>query len=443
MLSEVRPAPRLMFFKAHVKGYTRMDGVYVKPHEDKRTAAADDAVPGGPTSVRLTPQEIYRQRQIEHQAAVAEHEQLSAAVHDAMFGKLPRPTVEQINRLIEIRKAALVVRQAAHAAMENAKLALPLTPEEVYQQRLKESEAATEAYLKINRDVQSALKQEPRDEAALLRLRDARLAAGKLANAANKLLDDAIKARAQRDMFAEEEIKRAAIVVIKAAAADVANHLGFPLDKLSYSDTPHLFMLEGKQISAAGTAWRETGTIKLYPHNLVGKSDTEMVMAHEVGHIRYEAVTRARLAESQSQAWKDEPRNTVPHTDAAGNVRMMDFIRADGTIREGAGHEKKYPVTAATEQFQVYPMQDKLAKEDGVTEYSRAWWRAFEKTEATRHIAMHETFAEISALDYANKKKDKPETLAKLGVKPSWRKLYTAYTKSFKAITKAQKAVKP
>lgn len=34
--------PKVLFFKAHVEGYTRADGTAVAPHEDSRPAAAAD-----------------------------------------------------------------------------------------------------------------------------------------------------------------------------------------------------------------------------------------------------------------------------------------------------------------------------------------------------------------------------------------------------------------
>jgi hypothetical protein len=256
---------------------------------------------------------------------------------------------------------------------------------------------------------------------------------------------DLRESRAQVDMFKDYEdkqrLREAEIVIIKEAVEHVAKEFGFPLDKLSYSDEPHIFELEGKKISAAGTAWRDSGTIKMYPATLVtGSPDwtrqsTEMVMAHEVGHIRYEAVTRARSAESSKLSFT-EP---LVQVERNGVSRVLPPLAPDGSIREGHGLEKKYPIYAATQPFDGLAAWEKLRKEDGVTDYSRSWWAEFEAGKATAHTAMHETFAEISKLDYVNNKKDKPDSLDLMGVKPTWRKLYRAYTKAYKAIAKAQK----
>jgi hypothetical protein len=316
-----------------------------------------------------------------------------------------------------------------------------LTPEENLERTRIEYDAALKEWNDASNAAAAATDPETKS-----RLGWIRSAAYARVNAAAEAHRQAIKelreSRAQVDMFQDYEDKERAhaarVAVIKEASEDVAKKLGFPLDKLSYSDEPYIFDLEGKKVSAAGTAQRSEGTIKIYPAVFrEGTPDSvrrsaEMVMAHEVGHIRFEAVYRARGREMINV-------NAEPHIGSSANgvTRTVGPMHADGTLRPGLGLEKKYPVTAVTAPLDR--LWGKLGKEDGVTEYSRAWWRAYEATEATRHVAMHETFAEISMLDYENKKKEKPETLAKLGVKPAWRKLYRAYTKAFEAIQKAQK----
>jgi hypothetical protein len=358
----MRPAPRIMFLKAHVKGYTRHDGVYVKPHEDRRVAA-DEA----PTSVQQTPEEIYQQRRIEYIAATKAADAAYTAWFAAKFDKAGKSDEEK-SRLKAVYEAADSARTTTRKAMEAASLE-----------------------------------------------------------------------RSQIDLFNPDEVTRVKTKRIKAVCANMAKHFDFPIEKVGYSDEPYIFELNGVKLTASGTANLLTGEIiTIYPKD-VDEAHVDQIMAHEVGHHRFEAVTNARTQETKG--FDAEPRKAYRHTDAAGNVRMLDFMRPDGTLREG--YAEKYPIYAMTEQFNANGMADKLAKEDGVTKYSRDWWTAYQAGTASRHQAMHETFAEISSLEYqASQTGDGKASLTKLGIGPTWRKLYRAYQKAYKGIVKAQKATK-
>jgi len=107
-------------------------------------------------------------------------------------------------------------------------------------------------------------------------------------------------------------------------------------------------------------------------------------------------------------------------------------IRPDGSLRTDALKER-YPLYQAKWAVQDSPgTWVKLQKEDGVTDYSRAWWQAHDDGKASLRQAVHETYAEINMLAFTGKRDGK--TLAELGVKPAWRKLYANYSKTARGL---------
>jgi hypothetical protein len=316
------------------------------------------------------------------------------------------------------------------------------TPEEIFQERRTEylaaaqvSDRAWQAWYNAKHGNFGKPPQSAEETARLDALYKAAVTAKDIAK---KAMEDARPARSQMDLFNPDEhlaIKRKRI---KAVCEDMAKLFDFPAENLRFSDTPYPFELNGQKFMASGTAHLDTGIITLYPET--EEAYVDQTMAHEVGHIRYEAVATARRREIDRFA--DEPRDSVRHEDLNGNVRMLDFMRPDGTLREG--YDAKYPIYTMTEKFNARGMHEKLAKEDGVTAYSRDWWEAYEANTVGWHQAMHETFAEISKLEYYAKKTGGDASLKTLGVGPTWRKLYRAYQKAYKGIAKAQKkAAKP
>jgi hypothetical protein len=74
--------------------------------------------------------------------------------------------------------------------------------------------------------------------------------------------------------------------------------------------------------------------------------------------------------------------NLVPNTRGA--------LNPDGTVRAEVAAD--YPVYAALyPALQQGDLYDKLRKSDGITEYSREWWSAFEAGKADIQVAYHET----------------------------------------------------
>lgn len=156
--------------------------------------------------------------------------------------------------------------------------------------------------------------------------------------------------------------------------SDVANELGIP--KLGTSDgvsvlthfTKDTFMLNGVELNYGGYFNAGTKQLGVYPRQLSAEGIVS-VMSHEFSHLKYNAV-------------KDQ-------------MKVNDVSY------------EKWPDGIA--------MLNRLIASDGVTEYSKDWWKAHAASTATAEQAMNETLAEISTLSHA-------ERDAK--VAPEWKSLY-------------------
>lgn len=219
---------------------------------------------------------------------------------------------------------------------------------------------------------------------------------------------------------------------IKSVADDVAKQFGYPADKIEATIGPSKFFeLNGKTYSTAGEAWLESGRIQLYPAALSNVKAVEEVIAHEVGHQLLERVFKAQEAE-RARMMLDPETLAVAFVRNGENV-IGPGIRPDGSLRTDALKER-YPLYTAQWAVQDSPgTWTKLQKEDGVTEYSRDWWAAYEDGKATSKQARHETYAEINMLAFVGKRDGK--TLTELGVKPAWRKLYANYSKAARGLS--------
>jgi len=210
---------------------------------------------------------------------------------------------------------------------------------------------------------------------------------------------------------------------VAIVANDVAKELGFPPEHIHFSSVVKTFDVGGTTYTQAGLAYLETGQVWIFNKAVEGVAEAERITAHEIGHIQYETVTKSLNAERTA---------VINDPTSYGNMR------GDGTLKEGSVTASKYPVynslAAVVERPDAY---NQLRKDDGVTQYSRSWWKAYEEGTATIHQAMHETYAEINALAYAHKA-GRAGTLASQGVKSSWSKLYRAYQKESKRLSRGR-----
>jgi hypothetical protein len=167
------------------------------------------------------------------------------------------------------------------------------------------------------------------------------------------------------------------VLVTKGMAKQICASLGFDPKRVKVSTdvVAGSIDVDGKQFNRAGDFNVQTGEVTLYPMAISSPDELPGILAHEVGHARFEAA-----------------------------IEAID--------REGKWSTEK--ATAA------------LAKADGVTPYSRAYWKILadmdEKAPEKDRVrafftAAHETIAEINAAVAGGK------PLVKVA-KPVWRRFY-------------------
>ena len=226
----------------------------------------------------------------------------------------------------------------------------------------------------------------------------------------------------------------------------VARKLGFPTDKIAYNaNPPPTFSLNGKTIEYAGAANLKTGEITIYTRNTPNAQAMDSVMSHEIGHQMYQPV----VDEFHNELERAKDHERIPRSDDVGNIRMMDLMTPDGRMRTNGVDPKlasqlkeSFPVWSTVGEVDNASTSQELADKDGISDYSREWWKAANAGTATRHQAMHETMAEINRVVYESKRGsgkmwDSEEAKQ---VAPVWRRYYRAYAKAFADMQKRRKS---
>jgi len=167
------------------------------------------------------------------------------------------------------------------------------------------------------------------------------------------------------------------------AVKDLATEFNYPPELVSVSDQPKTFTLNGKQYDYAGAAAQD-GKITIWPDQVI-PSELREVMAHEVMHERfnyfldqYETEQSAATAASSAADW-EKPASPL---DPQGRVRP-EWV-------------DKYPLVAAVSANDLMD-PFKMSETDGVSDYSKSWWKAWGDATANSKSAFHETLAEIAA----------------------------------------------
>lgn len=132
------------------------------------------------------------------------------------------------------------------------------------------------------------------------------------------------------------------------------------------------FELDGQQMEYAGGAHLPTGAINLY-HEALNAHSTAGVTAHEIMHQQFHTVHQAYKAEREKA--------------------LLDTRR----YSHKAEFEKDYPIYTAIDK---YLKTTELAVDDGITNYSRKWWKAYHDGNANAMSTIHETLAEMARLDW-------------------------------------------
>lgn len=165
------------------------------------------------------------------------------------------------------------------------------------------------------------------------------------------------------------------------AARAVAEKLGYDPEKITVTGEDKLFSLNGASYHYAGSCDLQTGKITLYEPNLA-PSGIPGTTAHEIGHAKFENYLNDYIAERARVMGDPETKTTM---------------KADGLLNEPSA--SKYPLYQEYEKLFGGNM-NRLAKEDGVSNYSRQWWDAVKSGKALWKLGVHETLAEMTRLQY-------------------------------------------
>jgi hypothetical protein len=202
---------------------------------------------------------------------------------------------------------------------------------------------------------------------------------------------------------------------IEDIGRETAQKLGFDVSKFKIAQEDRQFELNGRMFDYAGSANLESGEITLFP-NKCTTATTPGVVAHEVMHTRFQSAWK-KFKEDEWKVWDDYAAGTKSHTTEGGHVTSGP-VRASGEL--WPEYKKDYPAYAALEQFLTGTYVSQLAKKDGVTDYSKEYWKKFDLEggkSLTRFSAIHETLAEIARLEF--------ETGTIVGA-PVWQRFYRA-----------------
>jgi hypothetical protein len=212
----------------------------------------------------------------------------------------------------------------------------------------------------------------------------------------------------QKQLSAEHSAK------IHGAAQATARLLGYDPDLVVVSSEDSPFKIAGDPMThyAAGLAHLDTGKIELFPRRLYDADAAVGTTAHEVAHQKYQKVLNAVEAERKKL-------NSDPATEEGMN--------ADGSLKPPL--DAKYPLYSRFVKHEN--SQSKRIKDDGITMYSREWWRGWEASRASTDPGVrkmplsspqHETIAEIA--------RRFTET-GELKGSPAWRAYYRDVMKTY------------
>jgi len=208
-----------------------------------------------------------------------------------------------------------------------------------------------------------------------------------------------------------------------AMARNVARELGFPTGKVKTEEGA------GREFKVGDRAFTEGGHAEIYTTgNIViytgNNSDDGIrgVVAHEIEHVRFEGVLQDYNEDMRRLSYyaQNDHEQYDKITDPVG---FLDPEKGAGAVLP----------TATALQGTLELHIDQLAKDDGVSDYSKAYWDAVKSPESvakyggykqSRERAIHETLAEMARTKFT--KEPYPT-----GLKPTklWRDLFSTVNK--------------
>jgi hypothetical protein len=187
-------------------------------------------------------------------------------------------------------------------------------------------------------------------------------------------------------------------VVLKQELDEVAKSVGFSPDFVKVVNEKKSFVLNEESQDTAGVFDPDDGHATIYS-SIVDPTFAPLCLSHEIGHAKFHAWYKEYQRETAEAMQNDPP-----------------VFKPDGLLREP--YASQYPVLQEYTKL-VDNNYAALKLQDGITDYSRDWWRAHAMREASIYSAVTETIAEMSMLDFQGKLKDKHPT-------ETWMAVYNA-----------------
>lgn len=211
----------------------------------------------------------------------------------------------------------------------------------------------------------------------------------------NPLMKTALARHAQKQQA--EEQSRQAKEQFSSTVEAVSSQMGFPKNKIKFdTQAGEKFELNGKAFRTLAHADMDTGEVVLHSNELAGKSPETVsgIVAHEVTHQQYQTALDAY----------EQGRKAVK-----------------------AGKDPNEAYTRLNRFMSDYDTAQRLEADDGCTDYSASYWKAYARGRATREDATHETLAEISRLKQLGQDKD---------VSPLWKQYHAAVSDIYRSSAK-------
>jgi hypothetical protein len=176
-----------------------------------------------------------------------------------------------------------------------------------------------------------------------------------------------------------------------------------PMELAPETESGKLFERGGRQWREAGKCNLDSGRVTLFSKGIHSKEQAITITNHEMMHGTFEKVCQLynvqkdKIREEEDKRI-DEWNRAHPGATLGERARVIDdrlaMTHPSGEIKEE--YRKQYPVYARMWRFRDSIPYDDFAKDDGVTDYSKAYWKDYAAGKCTFHIAVHETLAEIA-----------------------------------------------
>jgi hypothetical protein len=214
------------------------------------------------------------------------------------------------------------------------------------------------------------------------------------------------------DMTREERAE-GGVKTIHSVSDHVYSYMGVDKNIVAFEvQKPKQFTVGDRQFEGGGWYNKEANKISISSN--LSPDEVAEIISHEAMHAKFNAVTKAHSAEF----------------DRILEIGVGKVMNRDGTIRDE--YQKEFP--AHTLLPHNWEDTSKLRKDDGITDYSRDWWKAESDNKASAMTAVDETLAEMANLDWQGKLHDSKW----FQESTSYRPLYEAIHKIYPLVAKGE-----